>query len=358
LKALILLGTAKIGGAELQGLALGKLLKEKGLAVEIGCLSNNGECDSSLFQLASKNNLNIRIIEFSAKNQFLYVLNLFKIAKLISERYDICFGFTKVPSIIAALCSRRVVKIWLQRDVMKNRVLYLFDYAIALKSNFILANSKTAAKYTRQRTLFLKKVKCLGNLQDIRFKENHSNESKINFQCISVSNFKESKNVDQIIKIWVKFTEIPEVKVQQVKLILIGNIHESYYDVKYLQHLKNKYNIIILNNCSEPFDYYISSLFYLTATRTESRSNSIDHAMYFGLPIVGFNHSSICEQVDKSNLELLIDPEDHDEYTNILLNCYKNPKKYLNIGKKNRIRINEYFSNSQAEWFEFLDTVI
>jgi glycosyltransferase involved in cell wall biosynthesis len=358
MKALILLGTAKIGGAELQGLALGKLLQENGLEVEIGCLSTNGKYEISLLKLANKNNLHLNLIEFNAKSQILYVLRIFKIARHISVSYDFCFGFTKVPSIITSMCSRRVTKIWLQRDVMKNKALYLFDYVIALKSDFILANSYLASRYISQRILFLKKVKCLGNLQDVRFRKYPVKQLKNSFQCISVSNFKESKNMDQLIKLWIRFAEIPEVKVQRIRLILIGNFYDSNYNRAHIQSLKRKYNIIVINNCSDPFNYYNSSMYYLTLTSTESRSNSIDHAMYFSLPVIGFKHSSIYEQVDHSNHELLIEQGHHDRYVEILLECYRNPQKYVRVGQKNKTKIHNYFLKSHSQWNEFINNML
>jgi len=358
LKILILLGTAKIGGAELQGLALGKLLKEMGYKPDIACLSTKGGFDKNFLELVKSYKIKSQLIKFDSKNQFYYVLNLIKVARWISKNYDFCFGFTSVPGIITALCSRKVGRIWLQRDVLKKRNLYFFDYLISLRSDFVLANSELASKFFRRQTAYLKKVKIIGNLKDIRLKKYSSIKSPNMFQCISVSNFKKSKNMKALIDIWIKFSQDPEVDVKQIKLILIGNFYEAYYDEKCKKELELKHNIVIINDCSDPFEYYNSSNFYLTTTGSESRSNSIDHAMYFGLPVIGFRHASISEQVTGDNEKILADKGNIDQYSEILKDSYINPKNFLTIGHENNSKIQEYYLNSYSQWKLFIESTL
>lgn len=360
MKTLILLGTPKIGGAEIQGIALAQLLKSNGFQVQIACLISSDEYFEDLHELAKGNNIEIIPLHFRGKNVIEMIININRIRKIINLNYEICFGMTNTPNVITSLLKKDIVKIWMQRDIQTSRLFGFLDFICALRANFITSNSKSGAKFLRIRTLGLRKIKVVGNLPDSRLVA-FADQIKISkgaIKYVTVSNFKFSKNIELIIEAWKLFFDNQTIDKNLVKLQIIGFDYEYNYSPKYLNYLQSNYKIEIINSCANPMIYLNSSNIYLTSTNSESRSNSIDHAMYYGLTIVGFGHNSILDQIDKSNYRYMCGQNGVHQILEKIIEAYNDRNKLDNIGQKNRNKILNYFNNSVEEWTHFLSKLV
>jgi glycosyltransferase involved in cell wall biosynthesis len=361
MKIAFLVGSTQVGGAELQALAQALLAQSLNYSVCIHIISSINVDQSELTNLYSCHSIHWVINKYDNDSRYKTYKSLKKIAIDLRSDYDIILGLTQYPNLVASLASAPSVKtVWQQRDAWLFPFLSFFDEIHMFKTNVVITNSINTSKILRNKLLKFKNVSVIGNIPDPRIKEIHNLEKEPNFTnltAINVSNFKDSKNIFTLLDIWNDFVYRSSFSNTTLNLKLIGNYPENLADYKnYIDSLPSASTIEIISNCFNPFPYYEKADCYLTTTLSEGRSNAIDHAMYYQLPIVGTALESIYEQVHEDNYILMEDLSSIHNLPFKLEFLSKNPELALKIGKKNRSKILSYYTTSVEDWKKlFLD---
>ena len=361
---IVLLKSAKLGGAERQALALS------------GYLQDNLHCNVFIYTFSRDelspqfmdycNQLGLKNVEktsnpLNSSNGFKYLkrrLKLFSFAlKLRKHKPDVIIPYLNNPSVIAALIrkmSGAKFAFWNNRGFESFRGDKLEQKAVAKTKLFVVNSPDSVLDIEQHLKVPLSKIHFIPNFSTIYDKEIGETKSSKNNELIigMVAHFREEKLQMLLLE---SFNELSK-KHDNIKLQLVGDAaNKSLFDAaeNYVKSngLEDKVSFIQGKDARELIQNF--DIGVLVSTK-EGMSNAIMEYMYFELPIVCTNHKGNEILLGDGN-EYLIKSEKQalTEKLEILIN---NKKIRQAQGKTNKNRINKEFT--VEKYISNLETVI
>lgn len=329
------------------------------MPVEIGILCTKIPAQKDISLLAHEQGVNTRYLQYDTSSSLNLLLNSFRIAKFLKSEYSVVLSLTLVPNIICATFSLLGgYGVWQQRDVITTKALGFFDILFYFMPKVLISNSSNGVLYLTRKTLGLKKILLMPNLPDFRFKsaglKRYNENDRALFTFCYIANYSKIKGHLKLLQAWNKFTEILG---DNFRLIISGNNGDAYEEiVAFLDNLIFPETVLLLpqSNAEQIDSIFNASNVNILASYSEGRSNVVDRASQHSLATIGSSIPSAFEQLSIANHFLLADPTSTSRLCELLVFAANNQSELAEVGKMNKIKIENYFKESNRIWLDFL----
>lgn len=330
--------------------------------------------DDGYIEKLKKQSYTVKKIHFSREINMKSNLKTIKqLTKLMrKEKYDIVHVHTPVASILARIAAKlaKVSNViytahgYYFHEEMNKRE-YSFYYTLErffakYATDYLLLQSKEDYELSVQKNFKkIGRIIHLGNGVDIVDKFNPSKYpkeekkklskefdiSEKDFVITFVGRLVEEKGFNDLIKAF----EILQHKIENIKLIIIGEANKSERDQKIKDIITSKteeQSIIFTGVRSDiPEILSISTVFVLPSYR-EGLPRSIVEAMAMGKPVIATNIRGCREQVIPNQTGYLIDKRNPNELVQKIEKLYDNPELVRKFGEKARLIAEEYYNEN------------
>ena len=284
-KALIILPSYSVGGAEKVLLSYFKYFKSS--RIELKLLVINSKGPKSNFLNKKKIELNFNkfiyslptIIKILKKEKYNFIISTFPhISTLILLtkyiRLHNCKIIVRQPNIIEASLSG-TFKLFLLKHLYKNLIKYAD--AVIVTSNHMLKEAKKN-KVLEKKIFFVTNPidlrKTRTNIQPYRFKGEKT-------KLIFVGRLVYQKGIDRILYLF--------KKIKNLELLLIGNGIEKKKLQRKVKELKIEKNVKFLGHKKNPFKYIAGADYFILPSRWEGLPNCVIESLALGTPVIAFS---------------------------------------------------------------------
>ncbi len=358
--------TDELGGAETQAVAQARLLMDMGVDAEVAAIIEMRGHSSALAELCAEANIAFRVLSPGTESRRRTRDMRKAITELAkrSKRGDAVVGLTYIPNLLAATAGKvaRCPSVWQQRDLGLVSLSADFDRVAIRLPDFLVANSASAAQYVQARGG--RDITVLTNLQSPH--ENRTPKSTRTLQsddsgvhAISVANFGEPKDHALLIHAWNLASAAFKNDGMTHTLTLVGRVGETFAGCQALiRSLGLSDSVHIDSNCTSPFDRYPTSTMYVCSSRTESHSNSIDEAMWRGLPVIGPSIPAVLSQLPQSNRDFIFAPRTAEALACRIIAVASDREGGAAAGAANHREVAQRYAMAELAWRDFYAEVI
>ena len=284
-KALIILPSYSVGGAEKVLLSYFKYFKSSKIKLKILIINSKGT--KSNFLNKNKIELNFKkfiyslptVIKLLKKENYNFIISTFPhISALILLTKCIklhnCKVIVRQPNIIEASLTG-TFKLFLLKHIYIKLIKYAD--AVIVTSNHMLKEAKKN-KILEKKIFFVTNPidlrKTRANIQPYRFKGEKT-------KLIFVGRLVYQKGIDRILYLF--------KKIKNLELFLIGNGIEKKKLQRKVKELKIEKNVKFLGHKKKPFKYIAGADYFILPSRWEGLPNCVIESLALGTPVIAFS---------------------------------------------------------------------
>jgi N-acetyl-alpha-D-glucosaminyl L-malate synthase BshA len=229
------------------------------------------------------------------------------------------------------------------------------------KSDGITCVSNYLKDTTKETFKINKEMKVIYNFIDTkRYRRTTENNKKSDFVdrddkvVIHISNFRQLKNIDNIIKVFSLVSR--EVK---SKLLLVGDGPDSYHIRNMVDRLKLEDKVIFLGIQENIIPLLNISDLYMLPSKSEGFGLSALEALSCEVPVIGTSVGGLKEIVEHGRSGFVFDPEDIDSMTKAAVKILSSDDIRLKMGREARKRSKLFDVNTIVpQYIDYYNTVL